>query len=84
MHNKQSAYEAFDATSLMYGESHRYYHTMAHINDCLALLEWVKHDIDALQEVAWALWFHDVVYDPTRSDGRVSVDFWVFSFNCNS
>jgi len=68
--NKQSAYEAFDAISLMYGETHRYYHTMAHITDCLALLALVKHDIDALQEVEWALWFHDVVYDPTRNDNE--------------
>lgn len=54
-----------------YGEPHRAYHTMVHIEDCLAQIEastdLTAHDRDLLAD---AVWFHDAIYDPTRNDNE--------------
>ena len=49
-----------------YSESHRHYHTLAHLDDCLARLSEVRDDVPKPDEVELALWFHDAVYK-TRS-----------------
>lgn len=53
-----------------YAEPHRAYHTMPHIAECLAHLERVRasaHDADLVE---FALWAHDVIYDPKRDDNE--------------
>lgn len=54
-----------------YSEPHRRYHTMAHIEDCLAQVA-ASTDMDddqrALMETAF--WFHDAIYDATRHDNE--------------
>lgn len=49
----------------------RHYHNLAHIEDCLAALARVAdlsaHEHETLSE---AIWWHDVVYDPTRRDNE--------------
>ncbi len=49
----------------------RHYHNLAHIQDCLGQLA----RVDALSAseraiLEAAIWWHDVVYDPTRSDNE--------------
>lgn len=54
-----------------YGEPHRRYHTMTHIEDCLAQVTASTDFSDEqrrLMEVA--IWFHDAVYDATRHDNE--------------
>lgn len=54
-----------------YSEPHRRYHTMVHVQDCLAKLaacDDLNPDDQRLLEAA--LWFHDAVYDPTRNDNE--------------
>jgi predicted metal-dependent HD superfamily phosphohydrolase len=54
-----------------YGEPHRRYHTMVHVQDCLdklAACDDLNGDERRLLEAA--LWFHDAVYDPTRNDNE--------------
>ena len=54
-----------------YGEPHRRYHTMTHIEDCLAQVTASTDFSDQqrrLMEVA--IWFHDAVYDATRHDNE--------------
>lgn len=49
----------------------RHYHNLAHIEDCLAALARVDGLSAAEREIlAEAIWWHDVVYDPTRSDNE--------------
>lgn len=49
----------------------RYYHDLAHIEDCLAVLAGVGDLSTAEHEILTeAIWWHDVVYDPTRSDNE--------------
>ncbi len=54
-----------------YGEPQRRYHTLEHIRACLDLLDGVQgltsEDKRLLEH---AIWWHDAVYDPTRSDNE--------------
>jgi len=60
-----------DELATAYSTPGRRYHNLAHIEDCLALLAQVEglsaHEREILTE---AIWWHDVVYDPTRSDNE--------------
>ncbi|HJM28954.1 MAG: hypothetical protein QF596_04030 [Acidimicrobiales bacterium] len=47
-----------------YGETHRYYHTLAHIHSCLNLLDGVLLEQNELNFIEYAVWFHDIIYDP--------------------
>jgi predicted metal-dependent HD superfamily phosphohydrolase len=53
-----------------YGESHRCYHTLTHLTDCFAHLSAVTPPSDLTASVALALWYHDAIYDPHRSDNE--------------
>ena len=53
-----------------YGGSDRFYHTLQHLAECLDLFEEGVGLAERPGEVAIALWFHDVVYDPRRSDNE--------------
>jgi predicted metal-dependent HD superfamily phosphohydrolase len=49
----------------------RYYHNLTHIEDCLGALAGVDHLSAAEREILTAaIWWHDVVYDATRSDNE--------------
>ncbi|TAJ59334.1 phosphohydrolase [Brevundimonas sp.] len=54
-----------------YSEPHRRYHTMTHIEDCLAQVA-ASTDMDETQRALMhaAIWFHDAIYDATRSDNE--------------
>jgi len=51
-----------------YGEAHRAYHTFAHVESLLALLDGER--VPEREAVELAVWFHDAVYDPARSDNE--------------
>lgn len=54
-----------------YGEPHRRYHTRRHIEQCLALLDQVPDlMVSERQVLEWAIWWHDVVYDPKAPDNE--------------
>jgi len=55
-----------------YSEPHRRYHTMVHIEDCLAQVA-ASTDLDENQRALMdaAIWFHDAIYDATRNDNEV-------------
>jgi predicted metal-dependent HD superfamily phosphohydrolase len=54
-----------------YAASGRHYHNFAHIEDCLAALARVGGLSAAERErLTEAIWWHDVVYDPTRADNE--------------
>jgi predicted metal-dependent HD superfamily phosphohydrolase len=54
-----------------YSAPGRHYHDLRHIEDCLAKLDRIAglaaRDREILTE---AIWWHDVVYDPARSDNE--------------
>ncbi|MDP1632086.1 MAG: phosphohydrolase [Caulobacter sp.] len=59
------------ALEAAYAEPHRRYHSRAHIESCLALLgEQGGLSTTDRQILEYAIWWHDAVYDPTRSDNE--------------
>jgi predicted metal-dependent HD superfamily phosphohydrolase len=61
-----------DELQAMYGEAGRHYHTLDHIVTLLRLLDVhgsTAADRDALE---LAIYFHDAVYDPLRSDNEAA------------
>ena len=56
--------------SVRYGEPQRAYHTLSHIEQLLVQFESIKHHLTAPYIVALALYYHDVIYDPTRVDNE--------------
>jgi predicted metal-dependent HD superfamily phosphohydrolase len=54
-----------------YSAPGRHYHNMRHIEDCLGMLTGVDKLLPAQREILTeAIWWHDVVYDTTRSDNE--------------
>ncbi|WP_271220805.1 HD domain-containing protein [Streptosporangium carneum] len=53
-----------------YGEPHRRYHTTAHLEAVLAHVDTLADSAANPDLVRLAAWFHDAVYDPTRSDNE--------------
>lgn len=53
-----------------YGEGHRHYHALQHLDECLTLLQAHRADAPRPAEVGLALWFHDAVYAPGRDDNE--------------
>jgi predicted metal-dependent HD superfamily phosphohydrolase len=55
-----------------YGEPHRAYHDLAHIAEVLRWFDVVADEVGwhAPRDVYDAILFHDVIYDPTRSDNE--------------
>jgi predicted metal-dependent HD superfamily phosphohydrolase len=51
-----------------YGEPHRSYHNLSHIESLLSLLE--PHPVAEQAALELAVWFHDAVYDTTRGDNE--------------
>jgi predicted metal-dependent HD superfamily phosphohydrolase len=54
-----------------YGEPQRAYHTLNHIEQLLVEFESIKHHLSEPHIIALALYYHDVIYDPTRSDNEL-------------
>lgn len=70
------AQNTFNELVLRLSEPHRAYHTTAHIADLLELLERHRNLASDPQAVEWAIWLHDIIYDPkSRTNEEDSAAF---------
>src|SRR5512137_287587 len=53
-----------------YSEPHRCYHNISHIENCLEEFDTVMNLCESPDDVEFALWLHDVVYDPHASNNE--------------
>lgn len=53
-----------------YAEPQRHYHTLAHIEHLLALLDEYRAQVRDRRLVALAIWFHDAIYEPKRTNNE--------------
>jgi predicted metal-dependent HD superfamily phosphohydrolase len=54
-----------------WSEPQRHYHTLAHLDHCLASLDHHRSRTAHAPELEAALWFHDAVYDPQAADNEL-------------
>jgi predicted metal-dependent HD superfamily phosphohydrolase len=59
-----------------YSEPHRAYHTLQHLDECLAGLARERSHAERPAEIALALWFHDAIYDVHRRDNEARSAEW--------
>ena len=59
-----------------YSEPQRSYHTLQHLQECLALFAPARQVARAPDEIEIALWFHDAVYDVRRADNEQRSAEW--------
>jgi predicted metal-dependent HD superfamily phosphohydrolase len=53
-----------------YSDKKRHYHTLYHLASVLAELLEVKTEIQHWQTVLFTVYYHDIIYDPLRSDNE--------------
>jgi predicted metal-dependent HD superfamily phosphohydrolase len=68
--------ELFRALIDAYAQSHRKYHTLQHLSECLALFSEYRELASEPDEVEIALWFHDAIYDVKASDNEAKSAQW--------
>ncbi|MBT2341637.1 MULTISPECIES: HD domain-containing protein [Pseudomonas] len=67
-----------------YCEPHRAYHNLQHLEECLKTRRRVNAACQAPAEIDLALWFHDAIYDPLRSDNELRSAQWLDEVACAS
>jgi predicted metal-dependent HD superfamily phosphohydrolase len=53
-----------------YKEPHRFYHTLAHLNQCLGELDTAAGQIEQADATEMAIWFHDIIYQYGAKDNE--------------
>ena len=68
--NAEIVGRTFDRLCASYSEPQRHYHTLAHLTQLFDTLEVHGEEIGDGPRVAFAAWYHDIVYDPRRQDNE--------------
>ena len=57
--------------AMRYNESQRVYHSLQHIRQLFGQFEQIKHHLNQQHIIALALFYHDVIYEPTCVDNEL-------------
>lgn len=57
--------------AIRYSENQRAYHSLQHIEQLFAQFKQIKHVLNEPHIIALALFYHDLIYAPTRSDNEL-------------
>ena len=69
--------------AVRYNETQRAYHSLQHIQQLFSQFEQIKHHLNEPHIIALALYYHDVIYDPRRSDNELkSAEYMVEALRC--
>ncbi len=68
--NEKDAQNVFEFVYACYSEDHRHYHNAIHIDHCLRMLNDAKASLSNPYAVELAVWFHDVIYNPTSKENE--------------
>ncbi|MBE9137183.1 N-methyl-D-aspartate receptor NMDAR2C subunit [Nodosilinea sp. LEGE 07088] len=72
--------DVFKPLAIAYREPTRHYHSQHHITDCLRQLDRVRHLAEHPAAIAIAIWFHDAVYNPRRTDNEALSAQWASEY----
>jgi predicted metal-dependent HD superfamily phosphohydrolase len=70
LHIHDVNFEIYKSLEKRYCEKHRAYHNMVHVLACLDELNPIRGRCENADAVEFALWFHDVIYDPKAKDNE--------------
>jgi len=68
--------KVFERLMAAYSEPHRKYHTLKHLDECFTRLDELRTEASHPEEVEFALWFHDAIYDTKRQDNEAKSAEW--------
>jgi predicted metal-dependent HD superfamily phosphohydrolase len=61
-----------------YSEKYRFYHNLLHIQSLLEYAEKYASELNNIDTVQWAIWFHDIVYNPQSKENEAkSNEIWL-------
>jgi len=63
-------YVARESLEMLYSAPERHYHTLEHIEECLGDFDSAKHLAKDPLALEFAIWYHDVIYDPKAKDNE--------------
>jgi predicted metal-dependent HD superfamily phosphohydrolase len=74
----ENAQALWQDIAVRYNEEQRAYHTLHHIQQLFGQFEQIKPHLNDPDIIALAMYYHDVIYEPTRSDNELkSAEFAV-------
>jgi predicted metal-dependent HD superfamily phosphohydrolase len=72
----EKSYALFEKVIESYSESRRAYHNLSHIKSLLDLGQSLKNHFSDYDAVRFAIWFHDAIYETTKSDNEERSANW--------
>lgn len=62
--------ECWNGISEKYGSNLRHYHNLDHLENMFSELDKVKSEIKKLDSIEFSIFYHDIVYNPLKSDNE--------------
>jgi predicted metal-dependent HD superfamily phosphohydrolase len=76
LHAETDPQDVFEELIRAYSLADRFYHNLAHLEDCLSIFDQTQFLVTHPEEVELAIWFHDAIYDTRRNDNEQKSAEW--------